>query len=398
MANPANATIPYSGAGGPFPGFGPVPQPPLGVGGKEYSHDRDHEVLFPGPPNTAIDPEQIVAWDGTPGASGVANVTDYSGTRPTFPDDLDIDAIANHGDFAYNELKADTAHLVFSFDDFFTAYAPYPATVPALLPSAGPIVLSNGNVVGGSGELSVELCTAGVCLGNPLDTQTLWASQLDINGMPDAPDLTDIDGVELWGPEPPLADADKYSLDVDAATATPAAVAVSVWNGSGSPYIFQSSIIAAVSSILPGPTPPMGDLMELVNVDALMVQDVIGDPDRFDEDPAGGAHDEIIFSIRQIVNPADPDGYYATGSELFVLDAAGGVSYLSHGGHPWDHLYALTTFNPPGAVFPPMQGLNFAVFDINAIEAIGEFAVPEPTSAMLLMLAGALASVCRRRA
>ena len=49
-----------------------------------------------------------------------------------------------------------------------------------------------------------------------------------------------------------------------------------------------------------------------------MVRDVVGETDDFGRDPTGGGdHDAIIFSIEQLANPADPDGYYATGSELF---------------------------------------------------------------------------------
>ena len=70
----------------------------------------------------------------------------------------------------------------------------------------------------------------------------------------------------------------------------------------------------------------------------------------------------------------DPDGYYATGSELFVLEstfAGPKVSFLDHGGHTWDHAYSLTELavvGLPGG--PEPDGL--VVIDINAIEAIGE--------------------------
>ncbi len=388
----ALATIPYTPVAGPFPGFGPGVISPDLVGGKEYSHDRDHEVLFPGGAiNVAPDPQQIVAWDGTPGASGVTNVTDYTGTRPLYTPDDQIDAIANTGDFAYNELKADVAHLVFSVDDVFTAYS-FGAPIPAFVPAAGPVLLANGNTIGGAGEYSVELALFGGA--NLPDTQGVWATQPDVNGMPAPAGPADLDGIEVWGPEPPAADADKYSLDTDIlsfGSAIPGD-AVSVWNASGTPYVPHSAVVAAVTTLLGIPVGPVDP--EAINVDALMVQDVVGDPDVFEAPPVGGPGDEIIFSIRQIIDPVDPDGYYATGSELFILNADGTVGFLAHGGHLWDHAYSLFAFNVFGGSSP--QDPNYGVIDINAIEAIGEFAIPEPSGAILLAM-GCLIGLRRRR-
>lgn len=378
-ASVTTATLPYGGAGGFFPGFGPGVSPPPIVGGKEYSHDRDATTIGAVGSPPPFDAEQIIAWDG---AGGALDVTDYTGTRPAYTPDDDIDAIANRRDFAYGELKADISHLVFSVDDTYGLYS-FGALSPGVLPAAGPVILGNGNAIGGAGELSVELA-AGV--GNPPDTQTLWASQAMINGMP-LPD--DVDGVEVWGPEPLLADADKYSLDIDILSGVAGAPPVSIWNASGSPYVFHPSIVAAVTSLLPGPVP--SGVEEFINLDALMVQDVIGSEDEFERSPVGPAiGDEIIFSIRQIPNPGDPDGYYATGSELFVLNSGGVATYLTHGGHVWDHAYSLAAFD-----IWSMDPENYGVIDINAIEAIGEFAVPEPST--LLLLVAAVAGVRRRR-
>lgn len=389
----ALATIPYSPVAGPFPGFGGGVITPDLVGGKEYTHDADHEVLAAGPPNVVPDPQQIVAWDGTAGAGGVTNVTDYTGTRPSYTPDDDIDAIAHTRDFGYRELKEDKAHLVFSVDDFYTLYS-FGAPGPAAVSSAGPVTLANGNVIGGAGEYSVE---ESIFYGNTPDTQSLWASQLTVNGMPAPAGPDDLDGVELWGPEPPLADGDKYSLDLDILSSG-AGPATSVWNASGTTYVPHSAIVTGVTMLL-GPMPataflPVHDLdgEAAINVDALMVQDVIGEPETFTRDPAGGPGDEIIFSIRQIIDPLDPDGYYATGSELFVLNADGTVAYLTHGGHAWDHTYALATFEQ----FLQDQN-NYGVIDINAIEAIGEFAVPEPSGMLLVMLGGAFCLMIRGR-
>ena len=93
-------------------------------------------------------------------------------------------------------------------------------------------------------------------------------------------------------------------------------------------------------------------------------------------------------------NIADPDGFYATGSELFVLTApiAGGpltTGFLFHGGHAWDHAYAISDLRIANAN-------ALAYIDINAIEAIGQLVVPEP-SALAAALVGVAIACGRRR-
>ncbi|MBN1854489.1 MAG: PEP-CTERM sorting domain-containing protein [Pirellulales bacterium] len=355
------ATIPYGALAPGIPGFGPGVAPVGIVPGKEYSHDVDLSSAGLG---GIPDPEQIVAWDGS---GGTADGLDFSGTRFAFDIESQIDATANHGDHLFSQLLTDDAHLIFSVDDSYTGFVGG-AVVMGTAPSAGPITLANGNVIGGAGELSLEWAVFGGA--NPANTQMSWAKQPELNGDP-LP--KDIDGVELWGPEPGfVADVDKYSLDVDMLSFNTALAgdAVSVWNGTGSPYIALSTIYGAVSKLLDIP-------IDNVNLDALMVRDTSGSPEEFERDPLGGGnHDTIVFSIRQIPNTAG--GYLATGSELFVLDAAGNVSFLRHGGHLWDKAFALANFNV--AQNPD----DLEVLDINAIEAISESVVPEPTSMLLL--------------
>lgn len=268
---------------------------------------------------------------------------------------------------------------------------------PFTLPSAGPVSLTGGSVIGGTGELSYERASA---FPAP-PPQGVWAMLTDVNG---SPLPADVDGVEVWGPEPAFtADADKYSLSVDGMSGT------SVWNLGGTPYIPHTTIVSAVTSLL-GPIPgsavlPYPDYFDgdaVINLDALMVQDIISGPggegDTFDRDPAGGVGDRIIFSIRQVPDPADSDGYYATGSEIFVLDAslgAAGATYLFHGGHLWDHAYALSDLAIPPELIDGMRG----VIDVNAIEAISEGVVPEPSSVVLAILAslGLIGAVRRRK-
>ena len=475
--SPAAALTPYS----PVPVFsppvaGPGLLPPSLVYGKEYSHDRDFSVFGP-----VGDPQQVIAWDGM---GGTADTIDYSGTRPTWDDDQQVDAIANSRDSLFGELRRDAAHLIFSHDDVIATYDAAGGVGLTSVPSTGPITVSNGNVIGGAGEVSTEL--SGVF--GPPSTQFTWAIDKEVNDMP-LP--IDVDGLEVWGPEPRgpgddglpvIGDADKYSLDVDFPSG------VSVWNASGSPYVGFPTIVSAVTALL-GPIPSSAFSLrdetqgrEAINLDALMVSDIIEEPDFFNEDfgfPTGEpvfdqsgvpiepfGHDgnergdQLIFSIRQIVDPSDPDGYYATGSEIFVLDSLTGVSFLEHGGHTWDEAFALAELalttplpgdaNSDGKVDLldlDILGLNFGsspatfadgdfngdgivdlldldilgsnfglmgyaergVIDINAIEAIGgqEFtdapfsratasSVPEPTAALLALLAIGAAATTRR--
>ncbi|MEM7577745.1 MAG: PEP-CTERM sorting domain-containing protein [Planctomycetota bacterium] len=385
VATPAAGTIPYTPVG-PFtegaPGIGPGLIDVKDVYGKEYSHDRDHEITAVG---VASDPHQVVAWDGI---GGVTNGQDYSGALDQNLVEYDVDALANHGDFAFRQLvDEERAHLLFSLDREVTGFSlssSFPVSIPA--GTAPGVMLANGNVVGGSGEISYELGTfAGA---NAPETQGLWADQSQINGMP-LPE--DIDGLEVWGPEPATdADADKFSLRLDGFAVPPTGgVPTSVYNADGSTYIDLPTIVGAVTSLL-GPLPSQFPAQEVINLDALMVQDIAGSINDFERDGTGNL-DRILFSIDQIPDPADPDKYYATGSELFLLDAAGTASYLVHGGHTWDHAYALSVFTRG----TPDQVDEYWAYDIDAIEAVGEFAVPEPGTIALLTLGSAF--MLRRR-
>jgi hypothetical protein len=404
----AHATIPYGGLTGGIPGaLGPGLASPKVVPGKEYSHDIDHTTLGGG---GVPDPQQVIAWDGS---GGTADGLDYSGTRPNYPADDQVDALANRLDHLFVQVigspnLADRAHMIFSHDDEISVYPNGPPPVggvgafnPVTLPAAfhgGPVTLTTGKQIGGTGELSYELATA----YSPPSTVGIWATQADINGMPNP---IDVDAVELWGPEPAFkADSEKYSLDVDFFSGT------SVWsldlaNNVSTPYISQNQIRAAVTSLLgpvPGgavlPFPTFIDGDNAINLDALMVQDIIPNPagpDTFDRDPAGGIGDRILFSIRQIPNPNDPDGYYATGSEVFVLDGTqpNVATYLFHGGHLWDHAYALNNLQ----ITPALINGAYAIIDLNALEAVSEGVVPEPATWMVLLVGGVAVVAIRRR-
>lgn len=386
-----HATILYSNPG-PF--VTPIPDQrfarPWQVPGKEYSHDSDQSAAAPG---GVGDPAQVIAWDGLQG--GTADGLDYSTPAPPFSTngEFQVDALANSHDALFKSLMIletakvafpDEAHLVFSFDDL--AHTVLGSGLQAVtIPSAGPIATSGGKIVGGAGELSYELAGA----FHPPSKQGIWATQAQINGMP-LPD--DVDGLDLWGPEPATTDdADKFSVDADTSGG-----GYSVWSydisgamlGS-SPYISHDLVASLVRKYLELDESDFPD--EMINVDALMVQDDIVPDTEF------GPGDKILFSIRQVTATAAPDGFFATGSEIFYLDGSSTVGapvggFLQHGGHLWDKAYALANFTTQ--VIIDGESTADAVLDLNALEAIG---IPEPASITLLLLGLATLPGRRRR-
>jgi hypothetical protein len=402
----ANATLPYSY---------PLPLPPLGEGksmitpdrafGKEFSHDLD---ITSAPPGGGPDPAQVIAWDGQLPGSGTADGLDFSLPAPPFSTsgNFQVDALANSHDLFFKSLLVmdatggvsfpDRSHLVFSVDD--VAHGAFPAPPgPFPIPAGGPILTTGGNLIGGAGEISFERAGAFA----PPSTQGVWATQAEIDGMT-LP--RDVDGLEIWGPEPVSVaaggdasgsgDSDKYSVDTDIMTGFPGGAPHSVWNydisgGTGSsPYIAHSLVTSLVALLLEA----SNINPEHVNLDALMVQDDFGEDTRFDPG------DKIIFSIRQIAATFAPDGsgFFATGSEIFWMDGASTMAapvggFLFHGGHPWDKAYAMTHMQTD--VLGP-DGLVRVQLDLNALEAIG---VPEPASAMLLLVGMTAVAVLRRR-
>jgi hypothetical protein len=305
------------------------------VVGKEFSDTLDRDIMG------LLDTGQTIAWDGV---GGTMDGLDYTGIGPTFAP-MEVDAMANHLDALYFALRGDASFLLFSVGN---------GSAPLF---SGMLPTSEGETIGFAGDVSFERPGA--------ISKGIWAPGPSIDSMV-AP--ADVDGLEVWGPEPPGFDSDRFSYLADAASG------VSVWNATtGGPYIAHATIAAAVTALL-GPIPP-GVEPDDLDLDGLMVQDVDGVPDEF-----GGLGDSIIFSIRQMRDAMDPDGFYATGSEIFTLDAAAvGLipGFLFHGGHLWDHPYSLAA----------MKTADGRQLDINALEGAS---VPEP-SAWVLCVVGLLA-------
>lgn len=311
------------------PGTGQFLPGPKEVPGKDYSDIRDVNVL------PANDPEQNVAWDGS---GGVRDSFDYSGSRAAFPDvaqDRQVDAIANQGDSLFKDLRANKAALLFSVQ-----------TDPTVM---------------------YERATG---LFNPGPSFGVWATATDIDAM--NPPI-DTDGLEVWGLDQE-DDSDRYSLADDPFVSFPnGSRKVAIWEylaGVSSPHTFTSDLAASMDMQFggPGDGPIFGQLVELMDVDAIMTY---------------GA--QVTYSIQPLVVPGTPIAF--DGGEIFEYDGPGiPTRFLNHAGHLWD-----TAFDVRGTF-----GVNHE--NIDALEAVQRF-VPEPSSVALLML-GMLAGsrlVMRRR-
>ena len=244
---------------------------PASVPGKEYSDNVDVDQF------QIVDPLQNLAWDGL---GGNFDAFDYSLSGPPPADPDQVDALANHDDFLFNEVQVNQATMIVSLENenFIRSHSP------------------SGNAA-------------------------IWATALDIRS-PNPP--TEVDAVEVWGP----IDADHYSYIGDAVIpgppAPPGTPAISIFYYDGinsTPYILHDQVRDALNASF-----AFG--LDSIDVDALMVQDqtTVG---------LWEPGDTIIFSVRPVA-PLD-------GGELFVWQNGVGVNYLQHGGRTWDTLNPVAT-------------------------------------------------------
>ena len=416
--------VPYSGAliGKDSEGATPVEKVP----GKEYSHTNWFRVVHPpvgGPPagdpnlvnvddHNAFgvpDPLQVVSWDGLLGGpiggnSGSVDAFDYGVSGFNFPNGQ-VDALASRSDFLFKQVIRNEAALLFSV----TADIGAGSTVPG-----GPFVTGDH-----------------VHWEDPASGHGTWAA---IEAAPAGPGpgagvnhhvVEDLDALEVWGPEPPrhtnqdtpviegyigglggpnTADADRFSLDVDAASG------VSVWaydipTAAISPWVLHSEIVAAVEKLFLetefGPGARFED-RDVIDVDGTMARDV------GDASPTAAlwdVGDELLFTIDPVDRMTIIDATGKTTDVLGIIDGgeimhlvktAPGVgpgtfsiSFLKHGGHTWD-----TAFDVAGT-------FGYAFEDVDALEAVGTLTgdtdVPEPSSLLLLGFAVGIAGLGYRR-
>ena len=287
-------------------GYDPIPLPEPGeqlingegalsvdeVNGKEYSHAMDHDE------GAVLDPEQVVLWDGdetVSGNSGTENGYDYTGGRPGIPmfgipmidEDRQIDAISHSQDFLFDELINNEASLLFSIEGDSLARVFYKDPM-------------------GDIDIWAELESSGAGINhhNP---------------------ITDLDGLEVWGPVGD-SDATRYSHEDDSATGT------SVWaydneiSGESIAYLSHLDVANAVADLFDIVNPDM-DFLNAVDIDALMTSDEGEIDSIFD------IGDRVLFSINPIDGIAD-------GGELILLTHLGGsnimASFLNHGGQVWN--------------------------------------------------------------
>jgi hypothetical protein len=330
-------------------------------------HDSDGEISFHWDSGATHSlplnhQDQVVGWDAQGGA-GLHESIDLSGSRDRHgdPEDRGVDALAANRDSRLLPLIGGLTDLLFS-----VAGAPGSVT-------SGPLATSGGATIGGSGDISFEQTRTGA--------GGVWArgsTHIDSTTPP-----VDVDGLELPGAWPSLSgNALLYSHADDSETST------SIWlhdTGQSQPYVSHALIVEAVLSVL---GLPVGFItQDLIDLDALVALDVF-DPYDF------GNGDILLFSIGQIPDPEDPDGFYATGSELILaVGWRGGVlaTPLLHGGHQWDHAWTLEHMRAQA---------TGELLDVNAIEvrpAHGPSPIPEPAPGHLL-LAGLFALRLRGRA
>lgn len=383
-----SSVVPGSGVTRSFPGSPTSPYAAIRVWGKESVNDWNVDSAA----TASRQGEQIQQWDGW---GAVVDGQNFTGTRQTAarPDD-EIDALAATRDALFDAVLQDRTSLVFSIDDESYGFSALGAWVRnRWVPSSGALTTASGLTLAGAGEITRvvpgSLATNRWSIRPAIDGRTYGTASSE-----------DISGLEFWGEEfdhDPMSHGDtgKYSLRDDASQMDPQGT-WSIWNADGTGYLSHATVVAAVTSLLgPAPTNPNGNAGDLIDIDALMVRDGSGNPNLFDlcSDPINctfapsrgvdqegvplvdGLYgptipDTVIFSIRQI---ADGTGYYATGSELFVINQYGGASFLTQGGHAWDKNFALNNLSLVGVnIGSGDLGIEHTVVDINALEAIGD--------------------------
>jgi hypothetical protein len=309
---------PYGDPIPPGPFVFPVPSPklplPVHVPGKEVSFgnlpamEGDRDQLF------VSEPGQAVFFDGvrTLPQSGLRNAWNFDG--------LQVDALANIQDVLFQAVRNDSTWLLFSVQN-----DRYGNAIFAEAPRTGKICLwsikgckSTNNTPEVVGEYFARF---GALLknGNPsdvLDPSTTYPVTADGH-------LIDVDGLEVWGPEPdlgynpvtndPASDANVFSAEGDSTFSVKCRTANTC-------HTYLPAEIAVAIGL--DPASP-------IDVDGLMTN-LSGTLD-----PGGLPYLKMLFSVRPIGG--------LDGAEIWDWSGVPGdlAVPLIHGGHAWDTAFDL---------------------------------------------------------
>ena len=362
----------------PGPTFEPVKLPnPADVPGKVYSNDVDKDAS--GNP----DPGKVVGWKGD--GKTVWDTIDYhfdSGGTSSGSGGLgfETDALANIRGKYFFDLDGTRPAVQNPQDQLW-----YHDTVSLVVS-----LHKDPNCTDTSGYQNNIYASRSSFRGGAAEKWADWST--NINATPGA--LTDLDGLEFYGPDNQTSDANMYSRQGDPDT-----------DGSGrvSAFRFHPNLVDPKTG-LPGLSVPY--LRTQVLLDAVIKDDgthpVWGttpgafNPDNFDvdammiwdaaNDDVFGPDDEILFSVRPI------DGLFDGGEIWLYKYGDTSAKFLTQGLDEHGNPRVWNTANDVSEFFfgDDLHGEN-----IDAIEALA----PEPSSLILLLVGGltGTAFVVRRR-
>jgi len=366
---------PYGSPVPPGPFVSPAPSSslpsPVQVPGKEISFgnlpamEGDRDQLF------ANAPGQAVFFDGVrvPGQSGLRNAWNFDGFQ--------VDAMANIRDVLFQAVRNDSTWLLFSVQN-----DRYGNAIFAEAPRTGQICLwsiigckstNNTPEVVGEYFAGFGALLKNGNLADVLDPSTTYPVTADGR-------LIDVDGLEVWGPEPALgynsstndlaSDANVFSAEGDAT------FSVKCRTADVCHTYTQSEIAAAIGR---------SDLADTIDVDGLMTNSSAT------LDPGGLPYLEMLLSVRPIGG--------LDGAEIWSWSGVPGelAAPLIHGGHAWDTAFNLRNklidegFGDMALSTTPLgEDVN-----LDAIEAAS--AVPGPLPLLGLASAFSFSSRIRRR-
>ncbi len=290
------------------PAPGPFIPPPTEVAGKDYSDNQDRDQA------AMADPLQNLH---TNGAGGVQDGFDYSGQffmggSPIADPDTNVDALSHRQDALFDAAISNQAALLISVQGDPTA----------------PVY---SHAIDGTADV--------------------WATSVQLN----AAGVTDLDGLDVWGPET-RDDAELFSLEGDP-------LGVAVWGFTNPDGVNQAS----------GPIIPIfttNQLAMALGQDPTMVGGL-------DLDGLIARSGRYLFSVA----PNPLLGY--DGGEIWYWDGANPAQFLVHGGITWDTTNNVTAL--------------FGAENIDALETIATIPLPAPVGLLGLGLAGFFAYVARRK-